>query len=536
MTEGTQGTDQQGAPAGTDAPLPATYNFADLWESIWPRCRRSRGPGVRAPAPHLRELAERANRLAHHLRAAGVGPGDRVGLFLRNDSAYLEAMIAAFSLRAVPVNMNHRYTGEELGYLLDDSGRRWPCWCTRPSPVRSPRSPAVAGMKALLVVDDPPPSTVEGGEADLPGAVAYEDALAARRPSRWSRRGRTGDDTLPDVHRRHHRPTQGRGVAPGGCLLRLHRRRRPHAPGGPVDARPAVDRMVPAFSYLPLAPLMHAAAQWTTWSWLLAGGKTVLMPGRSIPRRSGTRSTSTRSTRSPSSATPWAVRWSRRGRPTPTAGTCRPVRHLQRRQPDVAVAQVPPGRAVRGPGDHRRLRLVGERRAGLAAADRRATRSLRAGPLRPGPDHRRVRRRPPAGRPRLRRHRPGGQRRPPAARLPQRPREDRRPRSWRSTASATASPATWPRSRPTAPSSSSGAARSASTPAARRCSPRRSSRQLVDHPKVPTCWSSASPTSAGGARSPPWSRRPTRPSRPRSTSCVTTCAARSPATSSPSTW
>ena len=33
MTEGTQGTDQQGAPAGIDAPLPATYNFADLWEA-----------------------------------------------------------------------------------------------------------------------------------------------------------------------------------------------------------------------------------------------------------------------------------------------------------------------------------------------------------------------------------------------------------------------------------------------------------------------------------------------------------------------
>jgi acyl-CoA synthetase (AMP-forming)/AMP-acid ligase II len=53
---------------------------------------------------------------------------------------------------------------------------------------------------------------------------------------------------------------------------------------GPIDSPDQLpDRMVEAFSYLPLAPLMHAAAQWTTFSWLLAGGKTVLMPGALDP-------------------------------------------------------------------------------------------------------------------------------------------------------------------------------------------------------------------------------------------------------------
>jgi acyl-CoA synthetase (AMP-forming)/AMP-acid ligase II len=35
--------------------------------------------------------------------------------------------------------------------------------------------------------------------------------------------------------------------------------------------------------YLPLAPMMHAAAQWTTLSWLFAGSKVVLMPGSLDP-------------------------------------------------------------------------------------------------------------------------------------------------------------------------------------------------------------------------------------------------------------
>jgi len=31
-------------------------------------------------------------------------------------------MLAAFKLRAVPVNVNYRYVEEKLRYLLDDSG------------------------------------------------------------------------------------------------------------------------------------------------------------------------------------------------------------------------------------------------------------------------------------------------------------------------------------------------------------------------------------------------------------------------------
>ena len=104
----------------TPAP-PSSYNFADLWDAIWPRVADREAIACGPQRRTYAQLAERADRLATHLRGAGVGPGAHVGLFLRNDAAYVEAMIAAFSLRAVPVNMNHRYTGDELGYLLRDS-------------------------------------------------------------------------------------------------------------------------------------------------------------------------------------------------------------------------------------------------------------------------------------------------------------------------------------------------------------------------------------------------------------------------------
>jgi acyl-CoA synthetase (AMP-forming)/AMP-acid ligase II len=66
-------------------------------------------------------LAERATRLAHAFAARGIGPGDHVGLQLHNGVEYLEAMLAAFKLRAVPVNVNCRYVEVELAYLYDDA-------------------------------------------------------------------------------------------------------------------------------------------------------------------------------------------------------------------------------------------------------------------------------------------------------------------------------------------------------------------------------------------------------------------------------
>src|SRR4029453_7439201 len=97
------------------------YNLADLWERVVDTVpdRESIVGGDRRLT--YAEADERANRLAHHLAGQGVGPGDHVALYLYNGTEYLEGMLAAFKLRAVPVNVNYRYVEEELRYLLDDS-------------------------------------------------------------------------------------------------------------------------------------------------------------------------------------------------------------------------------------------------------------------------------------------------------------------------------------------------------------------------------------------------------------------------------
>jgi 3-oxocholest-4-en-26-oate---CoA ligase len=54
---------------------------------------------------------------------------------------------------------------------------------------------------------------------------------------------------------------------------------------GPVDEPHQMpERIIDGeFVYLPVAPLMHAAGQWTVLSWLFAGGRIVLLPGSLDP-------------------------------------------------------------------------------------------------------------------------------------------------------------------------------------------------------------------------------------------------------------
>src|SRR5436305_8896617 len=98
-----------------------TFNLADLFEAV-----AATGPEREAVVfgdvrLTYRELDERATRLAHALAARGIGPADHVGLWMYNGNEYLEGMLAAFKLRAVPINVNYRYGEDELRYLLADS-------------------------------------------------------------------------------------------------------------------------------------------------------------------------------------------------------------------------------------------------------------------------------------------------------------------------------------------------------------------------------------------------------------------------------
>ncbi len=69
-------------------------------------------------------LVENAQRAAKGFESLGIGRGDTVALYLRNDFAFLEASMAAGFVGAYPVPVNWHYTEDEARYLFENSGAR----------------------------------------------------------------------------------------------------------------------------------------------------------------------------------------------------------------------------------------------------------------------------------------------------------------------------------------------------------------------------------------------------------------------------
>ena len=67
------------------------------------------------------EFRERAEHLAHGLAALGIGPGDKVALWMPNRPAWFVIQHACARLGAVLVALNPRYRAHELTYIIAQS-------------------------------------------------------------------------------------------------------------------------------------------------------------------------------------------------------------------------------------------------------------------------------------------------------------------------------------------------------------------------------------------------------------------------------
>lgn len=220
------------------------------------------------------QLEERANRLAHYLAERGVGRGTHIGVQGRNSIEVVETLIAAYKLRAVPINVNYRYTENELRYLFRDADivalvhdRRY---AQRVAAVL-PDVPAVA---SVVVIDD-------GSDVrfDSYGGVAYEAALAASSPVRDF-----GTRAASDIYMLY---TGGTTGYPKGVIWRHEDVWRvlgggiDFMSGIPVEDEWAQSRRgqeMGGMVRLCLAPLIHGNAQWAALAALFAGDTAVLVP------------------------------------------------------------------------------------------------------------------------------------------------------------------------------------------------------------------------------------------------------------------
>jgi fatty-acyl-CoA synthase len=66
------------------------------------------------------DFDRRTNNLAAALVSLGLEPNDRAAILCRNHPGYIETMTAEFKARILNVNINYRYTAEEIAYVVDD--------------------------------------------------------------------------------------------------------------------------------------------------------------------------------------------------------------------------------------------------------------------------------------------------------------------------------------------------------------------------------------------------------------------------------
>jgi amino acid adenylation domain-containing protein len=71
-----------------------------------------------------RDLNEQSNRLAHHLRRAGIGPGSNVGVCLERRASLVVALFAVLKAGGAYIPLDPAYPKDRLAYMLSDSRAR----------------------------------------------------------------------------------------------------------------------------------------------------------------------------------------------------------------------------------------------------------------------------------------------------------------------------------------------------------------------------------------------------------------------------
>jgi acyl-CoA synthetase (AMP-forming)/AMP-acid ligase II len=220
------------------------------------------------------EIAERSRSFAGLLRSRQLGAfrdrsdlarwecgQDRVALLMHNRPEHVEAILGCWKARVVPCNVNYHYTADEVADLLRRIGARGVIYDRR---LGEKLTGIAAQLDLLIEVDDGSP------EPGLAGALTYERALALG----------AGEDPAPDVSPDdvHIACTGGTTGHPKAVLWRqadIFVAGMGGTDGLDEDAL-RTRALAGAGTWFPSSPLMHVAAQWTTFLAANMGATVVL--------------------------------------------------------------------------------------------------------------------------------------------------------------------------------------------------------------------------------------------------------------------
>jgi long-chain acyl-CoA synthetase len=112
--------------------------------------------------------ADRAARVGAHFRDAGLVPGDRVVLFMRNHPRYLELLFGAWWAGLVAVPVNAKLHPKEVQWIVDNAQARWAF-------VTADVLPELDELRGLEAVIDADSATCTAWLEDGPGLPAVTE-------------------------------------------------------------------------------------------------------------------------------------------------------------------------------------------------------------------------------------------------------------------------------------------------------------------------------------------------------------------------
>jgi acyl-CoA synthetase (AMP-forming)/AMP-acid ligase II len=229
------------------------------------------------------DLAARSRRVGRALLRLGLGcrteraalqpwesGHDHVAIYCYNGNEFVEAMYGAWRARAAFVNVNYRYVADELRYVLTTSDSRAIVYHAAFAPLLAEVRAQVPSLRHLIQVRD------DSGNALLPGAVDYEDWLAAESDAPLDL-PYSADDLYVLF-------TGGTTGMPKGVLWR-HEDVFFNGLGGHVPGFERLDTEEKLLAhvtsglggrFLVLPPFMHGAGQWAAFNTFHRGGTVVL--------------------------------------------------------------------------------------------------------------------------------------------------------------------------------------------------------------------------------------------------------------------
>ena len=247
------------------------FNAADIFEGVVDRVPDREAIVHGSTRLTYKELDARSNKAANALKKLGIKKGSHIGIYAFNCVEWLEIMLGAYKLCAIPININYRYVEEELKYLIDNADMEAIFYHKQFSNKLKNIKSYLPLLKDFICIED------NSGEHDvIDKSYNFEDLISNEDESRLDV-DRSGDD-------KYILYTGGTTGMPKGVVWRMEDVLM--TLGGGIDAVTGEKYPTPeAFAdkclqdqtiALALAPFMHGGAQWQSFNSFFSGWKLII--------------------------------------------------------------------------------------------------------------------------------------------------------------------------------------------------------------------------------------------------------------------